>query len=165
MFPCMHKCNAGCESIQGMPGAGAGSDRLHVHRNFVRGNEKYNIFDFGENRTERQIPPHTIFEDPWMPGAGSDRLHAHRNIVRCAEKYNIFDFEENRTSHCFGTVSFEKCRCYFGTEGVHNLSEYPIQLPPTLYIQYLRIKKGNRNIIKIKKIICHSTKLDKKKKK
>src|SRR5277367_2620140 len=53
-----------------------------------------------------------------MPGAGSDRLHAHRNIVRCAEKYNILDFEENRTSHCFGTVSFEKCRCYFGTEGV-----------------------------------------------
>src|SRR5277367_3730476 len=113
MFPCMHKCNAGCDPALHL--CNAGSDRLHVHRNFVRGNEKYNIFDFGENRTERQVPPHTIFEDPWMPGAGSDRLHAHRNIIRCAEKYNIFDFEENQTSHCFGTVSFEKCLCYFGT--------------------------------------------------
>src|SRR5277367_3089704 len=113
MFPCMHKCNAGCDPALHL--CNGGSDRLHVHRNFVRGNEKYNIFDFGENRTERHVTPHTIFEDPWMPGAGSDRLHAHRNIVRCAEKYNIFDFEENRTSHCFGTVSFEKCRCYFGT--------------------------------------------------
>src|SRR5277367_2335351 len=106
MFPCMHKCNAGCESIQGIPGAG--SDRLHVHRNFVRGIEKYNIFDFGENRTERQVPPHTMFEGPWLPGAGSDRLHAHRNIVRGAEKYNILDFEENRTETHF-PIALEQC--------------------------------------------------------
>src|SRR5277367_2086920 len=35
---------------------GAGSDKLHAHIKFVRGTEKYNIFYFEENWTERHFP-------------------------------------------------------------------------------------------------------------